>query len=259
MLRSLALGGLVHLGILHELLVLRLGGFLGGLRLRLQPREVAGDDLHHANHTAALSAHSGVRFREGLRRGLRRARLQEGGGCTSLGVEFFQDLKGLGHCLLRLLGIPHGISILLLLLLADFGGVGHGSGQLGHLLVQGHRLLTQLGNGRAQLLDLRLQGVYLVRLLLPHGFVTGQLRLAPAVLCSLLIGLVLHLHNQPFDHRFHLGNGIRRSPLCRGRQHPALQRFRALLEEAGDLLQLLRARGEGPEEGQGGGRLHQAG
>mmetsp|Transcript_76159 Transcript_76159/g.168228 ORF Transcript_76159/g.168228 Transcript_76159/m.168228 type:complete len:558 (-) Transcript_76159:138-1811(-) len=259
MLGSLALGGLVHLGILHELLVLGLGRFLRSLRLRLQPREVASDDLHHAKNTAALSAHSGVRFREGLGHGFRGLRLQEGGGCTCLGVELFQDLKGLSNSLLRLLGIPHGVSVLLLLLLADFGGVGHGSGQLGQLLVQGHGLLTQLGDGRAQLLDLRLQGVHLVSLLFPHGFVTRQLCLAPAVLGGLLIRLVLHLHNQLFDHRLHLSNGIRRSSLRRGRQHAALQRFRALLEEAGDLLQLLRARREGPEEGQGCGRLHQAG
>jgi hypothetical protein len=34
---------------------------------------------------------------------------------------------------------------------------------------------------------------------------------------------------------FRLGNGIRSGPLRRGRQDAALQRFRALLEEAGDL------------------------
>merc|ERR1719162_572077 len=93
------LSGLVNLGILHEGVVLLLGGGLTCVGVCGQAGEVGLNHLEHADDTAALGAHALVGLVEDLR-GLWLL-LDESSCLGCLGVELLEDGQGLGDGNLR--------------------------------------------------------------------------------------------------------------------------------------------------------------
>merc|ERR1719160_1343498 len=85
----------VHGRLAAELVERALRLSLRGLRVRLETREVRGDHLEHAKHTAVLRLHAGVGLIEDLR--LLLLLLDERRGLAGLLVELLQDGHRLGH------------------------------------------------------------------------------------------------------------------------------------------------------------------
>merc|ERR1719321_2037633 len=102
-LNVLGVGSAVHRRLAAELVERALRLSLRGLGVRLETREVRGDHLEHAEHTAVLRLHAGVGLVEDLR--LLLLLLDERRGLAGLLVELLQDRHRLGHGGLRLLRI----------------------------------------------------------------------------------------------------------------------------------------------------------
>merc|ERR1719321_246450 len=93
----------VHRRLAAELVERALRLSLRGLGVRLETREVRGDHLQHAEHTAVLRLHAGVGLVEDLR--LLLVLLDQRRGLAGLLVELLQDRHRLGHGGLRLLRV----------------------------------------------------------------------------------------------------------------------------------------------------------
>merc|ERR1719182_467484 len=143
----------VHLRLAAELVERALRLSLRGLGVRLETREVRGDHLEHAKHTAVLRLHAGVGLIEDLR--LLLLLLDERRGLAGLLVELLQDGHRLGHGGLRLLRVLDRLRVLRLLSLADLRRLSHRLVDRRDLGRQVRDLLRELRNGGRELLDLR--------------------------------------------------------------------------------------------------------
>mmetsp|Transcript_18824 Transcript_18824/g.65617 ORF Transcript_18824/g.65617 Transcript_18824/m.65617 type:complete len:219 (+) Transcript_18824:320-976(+) len=197
------LGLLGRLGHIHEGVVLRGRGLLGGLGLRLEPGEVALDDLEHADDTARAALHALVGGH------LRHLLLLLEERSLLAGVELLEDDDGLAHGVDARGGVRDGGRVLGLLGLALRRGLldglrevallGHELGDGGALLVDGRGLAVDRG---AQLADLS-------SLLVSLELVVLQLLVAPRLVVGLRGRLFLELVEETLDHADDLGEGVR--------------------------------------------------
>merc|ERR1719482_347306 len=220
----------VHRRLAAELVerVLRLS--LRRLGVRLETREVRGDHLQHAEHTAVLRLHAGV----GLVEDLRLLLLDERRGLAGLLVELLQDRHRLGHGGLRLLRILDRLRVLRLLTLADLRRLSHRLVDRRDLGGQVRDLLRELRNGRRELVDLRVQRLDRRGLLLARLLVRAQLRVAPALVLGLLVRLLHEPDDEVLDHLLHLGERVLRDTDRQRRQHAAVDRGTLLAKELGN-------------------------
>mmetsp|Transcript_94461 Transcript_94461/g.262832 ORF Transcript_94461/g.262832 Transcript_94461/m.262832 type:complete len:437 (-) Transcript_94461:507-1817(-) len=253
-LNVLCLCCLVHCGVGHERVVLLLSGSLRGLRVSLKAGEVRLDHLQHADHASVLGLHALVGRGEDLRR--RRLLLDERGRIGRLLVELLQDVDGLRHRGLRGLGINDSLLVLGALVLAELRALGHLRVEVCHSLGQLGDVLGQLGNGRLQLIDLGVQNLHGLRLLLPRLLVRGKLRVAPALVLGLLVGLLHQPDEEVLDHFPDLDEGIVGHAPGGGGEHAALQRAGTAFQEA-RRAQLRPALHLGPQCGQRRAALEQ--
>merc|ERR1719313_1939445 len=205
--------------------LLRLG--LRRLRVRLETGEVRLDNLEHADNAAALGLHTRVGLIEDLRLLLA---LEERRRLRRLLVELLQNHERLSDGRLSLDGILHRLLVRRLLLLADGRHLSHRLVDLRNLGREVRDLLRQLRDRRAELVDLRMKRLDSRRLLLAGLLVRRQLRVAPALVLSLLVRLLHQAHDEVLDHLLHLHERILRNADRKRRQHTAVDR-RALLAE----------------------------
>merc|ERR1719327_973382 len=217
---------------------LRLG--LRRLRVRLKAGEVRLDHLEHANHTTALGLHARVGLIEDLRLLLaleKRRRLRR------LLVELLQHRQRLSDRGLGLHGVLNRLLVRRLLLRADGRRLSHRLVDLRDLGRKVRDLLRQLRDRRAELVDLRMKRLDSRRLLLAGLLVRRQLRVAPALVLSLLVRLLHQAHDEVLDHLLHLHERILRNADRKRRQHTAVDRRALLAEELSHagLARVLRA------------------
>merc|ERR1719236_172170 len=234
----------VHRRLAAELVERALRLSLRGLGVRLETREVRGDHLQHAQHTAALRLHARVGLVEDLR--LLLVRLDERRGLAGLLVELLQDRHRLGHGGLRLLRVLDRLRVLRLLRLADLRRLRNRLVDRRDLGRQVRDLLRELRNGGRELVDLRVQGLDRRGLLLARLLVRAQLRVAPALVLGLLVRLLHEPDDQVLDHLLHLGERVLRDTDRQRRQHAAVDRGALLAKELGDagLRRVARRRGD---------------
>merc|ERR1719506_76732 len=204
---------------------LRLG--LPRLRVRLKAGEVRLDHLEHANHTTVLGLHARVGLIEDLRLLLA---LEKCRRLRRLLVELLENRERLSDRGLSLDGILNRLLVRRLLLLADGRRLSHRLVDLRDLGRQVRDLLRQLRDRRAELVDLRVKRLDRRRLLLAGLLVRRQLRVAPALVLSLLVRLLHQAHDEVLDHLLHLHERILSNANRERRQHAAVDR-RALLAE----------------------------
>mmetsp|Transcript_18398 Transcript_18398/g.40768 ORF Transcript_18398/g.40768 Transcript_18398/m.40768 type:complete len:411 (-) Transcript_18398:646-1878(-) len=191
---------LVGVGVGNELVVLPLGRGLLSLGVRLQASKIGLDDLQHAKHTATLSSHAGVRLLGGA------ASLNEASGLL---VEVPQHRQSLGQGHLRPLGIPDGLLILLLLAGAVLGGLLNRLRCIQNTRLQVNNILVELGDGRLQPLDVRLEGIHSISLRVSGLLVRPHLLVAPALVLRFLIGRLQKPADHVLDHLLHLHERVR--------------------------------------------------
>merc|ERR1719428_867826 len=215
-LNVLRLLSLVNRGITHEFVVLLLSFCLCSACLGLKTCKVRLDDLNHANHTTILRTHALVGLVKDL--GL----LHERRGLGSLSIELFEHTQRLGNCGLCILGILNGHGVLCLLFLTDTGGLCYCSIKFCNSFGELSDLLGQLGDGSLQLINLRMEGLYSLRLLLACLLVGRKLSVAPALVLGFLIGLLHQLHDQILNHLLDLLKRIIGHTHGKGRKHTAV-------------------------------------
>merc|ERR1719387_1452768 len=155
------LASLVHLGVMHEGIVLTLCLILCGGSGSLKASEVCLDDLQHADDTARFGSHAGIWLVEDFW-----LSLHEGSSLTCLGIELSQDNEGLCYCSLGTLRIRNCFSVLVLLLLAEVSCFCDTLVQISDCSIQLGKVLSQLGNGCIQHVDLGSQCLHCFGLVL---------------------------------------------------------------------------------------------
>merc|ERR1719313_3172879 len=199
-----SLGELVLLG---ELIVGRLCRALGRLSLRQERGEVRLCNLEHAHDSVGDVRLGAAELRSLLR-------LHEGAGAVVL----LEHGDGVRDRLRRVLVVLRGLQILLVLLVAERGGLGLRCVHLRHLSLQSLDLLLELRDGGGRLLDAHLGLVGLRRELRLLRLALRGLLVAEGLGVRLLRGFLLEARDHVLDQALDLSKG-------------SLARFRAKLSE----------------------------
>merc|ERR1719482_831168 len=212
----------VHRRLAAELVVRTLSLSLRRFGVSLQTSEVRRNNLEHAQDAAVLRLHALIRGVEDLR-GIRRL-LDERRRLAGLLVELLQDGHRLRHSGLSLLRVLDRLRVLRVLRLTDLRRLSNRLVDGGDLGRQVGDFLGELRNRGAELVDLGVERLDRRGLLLASLLVRAQLRVAPALVLSLLVGLLHQANNQILDHLLHLGERILGDTDGKRRQDAAVDR-----------------------------------